>query len=198
MRQSEGNKTAKRLSAIWRVQTRPTQARLAWTSPIRIPLAPEAIEGLATAALAWLARVLSPLLLKTASVWPAENPSWAGDCPITCLNSSIAAAGSARQRYDRVEARRSAPSCSVPGAAPSPGRTPNDSPAGSIPRSAPAAKEKSAEANVRRMSGAASGIQSRCRNRRSGIQGISGTISGQGSSLPRYTSESRNYEGTKH
>jgi hypothetical protein len=31
----------------------------------------EAIEGLATAALAWLARILSSLLLKTASVLPA-------------------------------------------------------------------------------------------------------------------------------
>jgi hypothetical protein len=57
MRQSEGNKTAKRLSAIWLVQPR---------------LAPEAIEGPATPALAWLARILSPVLLKTASVFPAS------------------------------------------------------------------------------------------------------------------------------
>src|SRR5580704_2940854 len=70
MRQSEGNKTAKRLSAIWRPQPRPT-----WTSPIGFWLAPEAIEGLATAALAWLARILSPLLLKTASALPARNLS---------------------------------------------------------------------------------------------------------------------------
>jgi len=60
MRQSEGNKTAKRLLAIWPAQSRPTR-----TGAVR-----EAIEGLATAALAWLARILSSLLLKTASVCP--------------------------------------------------------------------------------------------------------------------------------
>jgi hypothetical protein len=62
MRQSEGNKTAKRLSAIWPLQPRPAGTRCA----------AEAIEGLATAALAWLARILSPLLLKTASALPAR------------------------------------------------------------------------------------------------------------------------------
>ena len=70
MRQSEGNKTVKRLSAIRSVQPRSRR-----TSPMR-----EAIEGLATAALAWLARILSSLLLKTASVCPQL---WAGrltDC----------------------------------------------------------------------------------------------------------------------
>lgn len=67
MGQSEGNRTAKRLSAIWPVQLEATRTRLVW-----IGLLPEAIEGPATAALAWLARVLSPLLLKTASVFPQE------------------------------------------------------------------------------------------------------------------------------
>src|SRR5580704_17477893 len=73
MRQSEGNKTAKRLSAILRVQL----------GSARSLSVPEAIEGPATAALAWLARVLSPLLLKTASVWPAGKYFWGGrlcDC----------------------------------------------------------------------------------------------------------------------
>jgi hypothetical protein len=75
MRQSEGNKTAKRLAAILLVQRRSA----------RIFSVPEAIEGPATAALALLARVLSPLLLKTASVWPAGKPFLAGDCAIACL-----------------------------------------------------------------------------------------------------------------
>lgn len=65
MRQSEGNKTVKRLSAM-----RPVQRRT--------PSVQEAIERLATIALAWLARILSSLLLKTASVCPQV---WAGtDC----------------------------------------------------------------------------------------------------------------------
>jgi hypothetical protein len=71
MRQSEGNKTVKRFSAICPTQmgTRDAERVL------------EAIGGLATVALAWLARILSSLLLKTASVLPAEN--WSGrlcDC----------------------------------------------------------------------------------------------------------------------
>ena len=45
--------------------TRADPTRLVW-----IGLLPEAIEGPATAALAWLDRILSPLLLKTASVFP--------------------------------------------------------------------------------------------------------------------------------
>src|SRR6267154_2824613 len=61
MRQSEGNKTAKRLSAIW-----PAQPRPAWAMPVRTPTGRPA-----DAALAWLARILSSLLLKTASVLPA-------------------------------------------------------------------------------------------------------------------------------
>jgi hypothetical protein len=76
MRQSEGNRTAKRLSAIWPVQPRSTQlrpipTRLVWVRLVWIWLVPEAIEGPATPALAWLARILSSLLLKTASVLPA-------------------------------------------------------------------------------------------------------------------------------
>jgi len=71
MRQSEGNRTAKRLSAIWPVQPRSTQLRPTATRLVWIWLVPEAIEGPATPALAWLARILSSLLLKTASVLPA-------------------------------------------------------------------------------------------------------------------------------
>jgi len=79
MRQSEGNKTAKRLSATRLVQTRSIQLRPMRTSPLWIGLVAEAIEGPATAALAWLARILSPLLLKTASVMPAGlKLRWAG------------------------------------------------------------------------------------------------------------------------
>jgi hypothetical protein len=66
MRQSEGNRTAKRLSAIWPVQLRSIGTRRFWTRVLS-----EAIEGPATPALAWLARILSSLLLKTASVLPA-------------------------------------------------------------------------------------------------------------------------------
>ena len=58
MRQSEGNKTAKRLSATFRVQDRTGSTCV------------QAKEGPATAAVGWLARVLSSLLLKTASVLP--------------------------------------------------------------------------------------------------------------------------------
>lgn len=79
MRQSEGNRTAKRLAATRRVKPDSAQIRsnLLRSNQLRSNrnlLVPEAIEGPATAALAWLARVLSPLLLKTASVWPAGNP----------------------------------------------------------------------------------------------------------------------------
>ena len=47
--------------------TRPTRTRLVWSG-----LLPEAIERHATAALAWLARIPSPLLLKAASVFPQD------------------------------------------------------------------------------------------------------------------------------
>src|SRR5580700_623846 len=95
-RQSEGNKTANRLSAICAVHPWPLRTRLTDISPAR-----EAIEGLATAALAWLARILSQLLLKTASVLPAKNP-FGGPLCDCLLTSSIAATGLARQRYDRI------------------------------------------------------------------------------------------------
>lgn len=74
MRQSEGNKTAKRLLAIWPVQPAAAQPR-----PVG-----DARESPATASLAWPARILSSLLLKTASVLPAENP-WAGDFRVCLL-----------------------------------------------------------------------------------------------------------------
>ena len=75
MRQSEGNKTVKRLSAICLAQRLPTRAAL-----MR-----EAIERLAPAALAWLARILSSLLLKTASVLPARISPSAGDSAFSLL-----------------------------------------------------------------------------------------------------------------
>lgn len=61
MRQSEGNRTVKKHSAIRR------EIRLAQELSCA-----EAIGGPATAALAWIARIRSPLLLKTASVIPEE------------------------------------------------------------------------------------------------------------------------------
>lgn len=79
MRQSEGNKTAKRLSAIWRV------ARLTHGWRFR-----RAIEGPATAVLAWAARIASPLLLKTASLSAREKLLGGRLC---LLRSSITAAG---------------------------------------------------------------------------------------------------------
>src|SRR5580658_4533063 len=68
MRQLEGNNTAKQPSATTRAQAaRPT-----------LPAAREAIGGLTIAAWVWLARILSSLLLKTASVLPAPNRSGCG------------------------------------------------------------------------------------------------------------------------
>jgi hypothetical protein len=96
MRPSEKNKTAQRLSTIRPLQPRPSAA--------------EAIGGLATAALAWLARVLSPVLLKTASVLPAANPILWATVRLPALISSITAARSSRQRDGRVEASRPPPS----------------------------------------------------------------------------------------
>jgi hypothetical protein len=72
MRQSEGNRTAKRLSAICPVQLEPDFVPSGFVLSGFVLSFGEAIEGRATAALAWLARILSSLLLKTASVLPAE------------------------------------------------------------------------------------------------------------------------------
>src|SRR5208282_4833241 len=91
IRQSEGKRTEKRLSAIW-TETRPQKSRSNQdrpkqdrpkqdrpkqdrpkqdrSIPDRVPS--KAIEGPATAALAWIARIRSPLLLKTASVMPTK------------------------------------------------------------------------------------------------------------------------------
>ncbi len=54
------------------VRTRSAQLRLISIWPLWVRVPPEAIGGPATAALAWLARILSPLLLKTASVMPTQ------------------------------------------------------------------------------------------------------------------------------
>src|SRR5277367_4347275 len=66
MRQSEGNKTAKRLSAIWEEAFANSEVSNHGGT------IGEAIEGPATAALASAARIRSPLLLKTASLMPAR------------------------------------------------------------------------------------------------------------------------------
>ncbi len=110
MRQLEGNNTAKRLSATSRAQARlmlpaPISLRSSGASPLR-----EAIGRLTTAAWVWLARILSSLLLKTASVLPARNRSGAGGVAIARLFRSIASAHPARQRYGRVAAPPSASS----------------------------------------------------------------------------------------
>jgi hypothetical protein len=83
MRQSEGTRSEKRLSAI-RTETRPGQA---WSNHDRPPA--KAIESPAPAALAWIARIRSPLLLKTASVMPTKNRALPR-CPRI---ASIAASG---------------------------------------------------------------------------------------------------------
>ena len=120
MRQSEGNKTEKRLSATWPDQNRPAQKR--W--PIRANERPctfmKTIECPATAMLAWLARIRSSLLLKTASSFiPAQKCAAANLCctpaAALCCNSdrdpsrnpsSIAATAAARHalRVGRVGA----------------------------------------------------------------------------------------------
>ncbi len=66
-RQSEGHRTEKRLSAAWRIQlgSAPTSSTL--TCPISDEVFCNTIGGPDTAALAWLARIRSSLLLKTAS-----------------------------------------------------------------------------------------------------------------------------------
>lgn len=61
IRQSEGKRTAKRFSASQRESRRTHDV---WAAG--------AIEGPAAIALAWIARIRSPLLLKTASVIPAR------------------------------------------------------------------------------------------------------------------------------
>src|SRR5258706_11043227 len=95
---------------------------------------------------------------------------------------------SAKQRSGRGAGPAPAFFLSLPAAALSQERTAIDSPAGSIPRNAPAEAGTSAEDNVRRRSGASSESPCRCRNRRSGIQGIAGTKPDRESSSPRYTS----------
>jgi hypothetical protein len=62
MRQSEGKKTVNRLSANRRGQALPDE----------VPC--ETMECRATATLAWLARIRSSLLLKTASSIPQTHP----------------------------------------------------------------------------------------------------------------------------
>jgi hypothetical protein len=62
IRQSEGSSTANKLEAAW-IETRRVQDSAATG----------AIEGPAPAALAWIARIESSLLLKTASVMPTKS-----------------------------------------------------------------------------------------------------------------------------
>src|SRR5450755_2396271 len=66
-RQSEGNRTEKRLSAARLTQVRLTQVRSAQTRPSLDEVLCNTIEGPDRATLAWLARIRSSLLLKTAS-----------------------------------------------------------------------------------------------------------------------------------
>jgi hypothetical protein len=102
MRQSEGNKTAKRPSAIWLVGLANREVSKHEVTS-HGGLVREAIEGPATAALAWAARIRSPLLLKTASLMPARDPCRAGET-FLALAKSIAAWGQARQRSESYRA----------------------------------------------------------------------------------------------
>lgn len=86
MRQSEGNKTAKRLSPTWLAQVR------GLCKTIEVP---------ASGTVARLARILSSLLLKTASNYAARSrlpcaKTHTFELRYTC---SIAASPAARQRY---------------------------------------------------------------------------------------------------
>jgi hypothetical protein len=72
-RQSEGNRTEKRLSAAWRIQlgSAPTSSTLTRPRPDEVFC--NTIGGPDTPALAWLARIRSSLLLKTASSSSREH-----------------------------------------------------------------------------------------------------------------------------
>jgi hypothetical protein len=173
-RQSEGKKTEKKLSAITRAQPRCSS-----NQPVL-----KAIGGLATAALAWLARILSSLLLKTASVLPRED-SAGRSC--NCCHQYNGRTW-ARQRCDPALRSRLDLSSSLPPTVHSPARIPDDNPAGSIPRSAPGAKGKSATKTVRKRCGGAIGKQSHCRNRRNEIGYSLESTTRQGSFQSHYTS----------
>jgi hypothetical protein len=87
MRQLEGNKTVKRLSMV-----------LPATLPlIHEPALSETIDSLTAGTLAWLARIRSSLLLKTASFELRAKKIWP-----QALHSSIAANSSAMQRSGRT------------------------------------------------------------------------------------------------
>src|ERR1700691_2356674 len=79
-RQSEGNRTEKRLSATWVVRIRFHQDGGRTGPGGADEDARETIEGPKTAALAWLARIRSSLLLKTAS---SSSPRLFAEIPRT-------------------------------------------------------------------------------------------------------------------
>jgi len=208
MRRSEGNKTAKMLPAMCRVQRgceadrssedgssedrsdedRPAESVPALGSTLR-----EAIERLATAALAWLARILSPLLLKTGLPDAHRNFSGAGDAK--SLGLSITGFGSARQRYGWIAAPTSPASSPAPSGDPLSVRTANGSPAESTLRNVRAAEEKVGEGSVPKVSAAATGNRSRSRNRRNKIPNNAGTKTGLRKFSSHDTSERQTCKG---
>ena len=154
MRQSDGNKTEKRLSVKRLTQGRSIDVALADTALAQgrsgaDEVSRETIECPATAALAWLARIRSSLLLKTASFVTPRTPTRRGQSFSNAC--SIAAMTVARQRCGRRPATVS-PASSVCWASSSARSTsarstagrlraqkPAGSLAGNIPRSALAA-----------------------------------------------------------
>ena len=203
MRQSEGNKTANRLSAIWQVQPRSNQPRSTqprpiltppgWIWPVWIGLLSEAIEGPATPALAWLARILSSLLLKTASVLPAGMLLGRATLRLPA-GIEYKAVRSARQRYGWVAGPKLPPFSPLREFALSPARTANGNRVENILRNVPAAIEKSAEGSAQRTYGAGNGNRHRRHNRHSEIRGTSETRAGRKNCLSHYTSGG----GTRH
>src|SRR5580658_763760 len=88
MRQSDGNKTEKRLSATRLTQGRSAEVGLTQTRSGPNESFRETIECPATAALAWLARIRSSLLLKTASFVTPRTPTRRGQSLLQCLQYS--------------------------------------------------------------------------------------------------------------
>jgi hypothetical protein len=153
----------------------------------------EAIELPATGALAWIARIRSPLLLKTASVTPARNRTLCAVLPA----ASITASASAKQRaeYFRNHLRKPGAWETLPTAAPALGRTPAGSLGGNILRSAQDAEGKPEGCSVPSTCGGANGSRFRCRSRHSDIQNSVRTRAGRRSFLSHDTSNGQTTKG---
>ncbi len=108
MRQSEGNRTVKRLSATRLAQELLSEETFCGT-----------IECLATAMVAWPARIRSPVLLKTASLIPRTrlHPRPISLNALPCYFCSIATNNAARQRCGSMEPAALPETCPAPSSA---------------------------------------------------------------------------------